>query len=164
MTKPRIHPYVSVVNYTRLNVLASQPFKTESGIVDEALDAYFASSPDGLGGHAILRGMDRLTGQFDRLERNDLLIGETLALFIRYFMMTTPPVPAERQEAARAAGDLRFESFVDQLGIELQAGRRLLQRALETILLDEADLLTSNDLDQLHQPAPDRTKRSAADA
>jgi hypothetical protein len=159
----RIHPYISELNHARLSALATRPRQSISTIVDTALEAYFTSSPDSLGGHAILRRLDRLTRQFDRLEQKDLVLGETLALFVRYFMMITPPVPADRQDAARAAGDLRFETFIDQLGIELQAGRRLLQRAIDQVLLDESDLFTSAELDKLHVPAPERDG-SAADA
>lgn len=160
----RIHPYISELNHARLKALAARPQQNESGVVDKALDTYFSSSPDSLGGHAILRRLDRLTRQFDRLEQKDLVLGETLALFVRYFMMITPPVPADRQDAARAAGDLRFETFIDQLGIELQAGRRLLQRALDQVLLDESDLFSSAQLDALHVPAPTSDKRSPTDA
>jgi len=78
----RIHPYISEMNQARLKALAARPRQNESRIVNTALDAYFASSPDGIAGHAILRRLDRLTRQFDRLEQKDLVLGETLALFI----------------------------------------------------------------------------------
>lgn len=160
----RIHPYVSELNHARLIALANRPHQNMSTLVNAALDASFSASPDSIGGHAILRRLDRLTRQFDRLEKKDLLLGETLALFVRYFMMVTPPVPISEQDAAKAAGDLRFESFVDQLGIELQAGRRLLQRALDQVLLDASDLYTQTELDKLHVPAPDRPAQSKANA
>ena len=160
----RIHPYISELNHTRLITLSAQPRHSISTITDDALEAYFSSLPDSFGGHAILRRLDHLTGQFDRLEKQDLVLGETLALFVRYFMMVTPPVPADRQDAARAAGEIRFETFIDQLGIELQAGRRLLQRAIDQVLLDESDLYASSQLDRLHIPAPGRTRESQSDA
>lgn len=160
----RIQPYISDINYARLTALSAQPGKSVGLITDAALDAYFASSPDGVGGHAILRRLDTLTRQFDRLEQKDLIIGETLALFIRYFMMTTPAVPAERQEAARTAGDLRFESFLEQLGIDLQAGKRILQRVAETVMIDETDLFTDEELDRLHLPAPEKKNGRRKDA
>lgn len=150
----RIQPYISDNNHARLIALASQPNKTLSGIVDAAIDAYFASSPDGVGGHALLRRFDTTKRQIDRLERQGLWNSEALALFIRYFMMSTPAVPAERQDAARAAGDLRFESFLDQLGIDIQSGKRTIQRAVEEFMIDEADLFTTEELDRLHRPAP----------
>jgi hypothetical protein len=160
----RIQPYISDLNYARITALAAQPGKSIGPLVDAALDAYFASAPDGIGGHAILRRLDTLTRQFDRLEQKDLIIGETLALFIRYFMMTTPPVPAERQQAARTAGDLRFESFIEQLGIDLQSGRRILQRISEDIMLDETDLFTDEELDRLHMEKPARARAEVHDA
>ncbi|MEO0883031.1 MAG: hypothetical protein AAFY34_09880 [Pseudomonadota bacterium] len=150
----RIHPYVSEMNHARLTALSRQPRQSVSTIVDVALTNYFASSPDGVGGHALLRRLDTVTRQIGRLEEKDLIIGETLALFIRYFMMTTPPVPADRQEVARAAGDLRFESFLEQLGIDLQSGKRILEQVVRNLFIDETDLFTDAELDRLHQPAP----------
>lgn len=157
----RIQPYISAINHARLTALATQPNKSLSAIVDAALDSYFAACPDSVGGHALLRRLDTLTRQFDGLQQKDLVIGETLALFIRYFMMVMPPVPPERQEAARAAGDLRFESFVTQIGIDIQSGKRILQRVVDEFLIDESDLFTDEELDRLHAPAPDREKGGA---
>ena len=153
--KPRIQPYISRDNHERLQTLGRHPNTSESRIVDEALTAYFSGAADTIGGHAILRRLDRLTRQFDRLEQKALGQGETLALFVRYFMVT-PPVPKEAQEAAQAQGDVRFESFLDQLARDLQSGRRILQRAMEDALADETDFFTEDELKRLHQPAPDR--------
>lgn len=160
----RIHPYISEINHARLMALADRPQQSISKIVNTSLDAYFTSSPDSLGGHAVMRGMARLTGQYRELEKTSLVIRETLSLYVRYFMMITPPVPADRQDAAQAAGDLRFETFVDQLGIELQSGRHSLQRAVDMVLLDESDLYSAAQLDALHVPAPETDGGSKVDA
>lgn len=159
--KPRLHPYVSEDNYVRVRAMAARPNETESAVVDRALSAFFAGHHDDKRDAAIIRRLDRLTRQFDRLERNDLILNELTALFVRYFLMVTPPLPPSQMEAARAQGSARFERFVETLGRDLRAGRRLLQRAIDEIVADETDFFTEAELDRLHQPAPDREASDA---
>lgn len=159
--KPRLHPYVSRENYVRLRAMAARPNETESGIVDRALTAFFAGHHDDKRDAAIIRRLDRLTRQFDRLERNDLILNELTALFVRYFLTVTPPLPPSQMEAARAQGSARFERFVETLGRDLRAGRRLLQRAIDEIVADETDFFTEAELDRLHQPAPEKEASDA---
>jgi hypothetical protein len=46
---------------------------------------------------------------------------ETLALFVRYFLTITPPLPQSEQEPARLLGKERFQVFVAQVGRRLIA-------------------------------------------
>lgn len=147
--KPRLHPYVSEDNYARVRAMAARPNETESSVVDRALSAFFAGHHDDKRDAAILRRLDRLTRQFDRLERNDLILNEMTALFVRYFMTVTPPVPPSQMDAARAQGSARFERFVETLGRDLRAGRRLLQRAIDEVIAEEKDFFSESDLDGL---------------
>lgn len=158
----RIRPYISDTNAALLRGLASRPNASESSIVDAALTLYVSSQADSVGGAGIIRRLDRLTRQFDRLERNDLVIKETLGLFIRYFLMVVAPVPEERQAAAKAQGEERFESFLEQLGIELKSGRRLLQAAVDSVLTDKSDFFSDDELARLHQPVPDKSEKNHA--
>ena len=51
------------------------------------------------------------------LERDAVIIAETLALFVRYFLTITPPLPAARTGAGPCrSGRERFEVFVAQVG------------------------------------------------
>ena len=153
--KPRLHPYVCEDNYQRVRAMAARPNETESSVVDKALSAFFASHHVDKRDAAIVRRRDRLTRQFDRLERNDLILNELTALFVRYYLTVTPPVPPSQMDAARAQGNARVERFVDHLGRDLRAGRRLLQRAGDELIADKTDFLTEAELDRLHQPAPE---------
>lgn len=159
--KPRLHPYVCEDNYQRVRAMAARPNETESSVVDKALSAFFASHHDDQRDAAIIRRLDRLTRQFDRLERNDLVLNELTALFVRYFLTVTPPVPPAQMEAARAQGHIRFERFIDHLGRDLRAGKRLLQRAIDEIVADETDFFTHAELDRLHQPQPEEAQEDA---
>ncbi|HRX75764.1 MAG TPA: CopG family transcriptional regulator, partial [Hyphomonas sp.] len=84
--------------------------------------------------------LDRLTRQFGRIERDNLVLTETLATFVHYFLTVTPPVPANQVEAARAKGDLRFDLFVRQVAEALRSGQRILQNAVEDVTAEAARL------------------------
>ena len=89
------------------------------------------------------RPLDRLSRQAERLERDQNIAIETLALFIRYYLTVSTPVPEAHQDAARAQGKARFEQFVEQLGRHLLRGRSLVRDVVEELhpnpaRLDEA--------------------------
>jgi hypothetical protein len=67
------------------------------------------------------------------LERDQNIQIETLALFIRYFLTVSTPVPEAHQDAARAQGKARFEQFVEQLGRHLLRGRSLVRDVVEEL-------------------------------
>lgn len=81
----------------------------------------------------LLRRLDKLARQVERLERDQTIAIETLALFIRHHLSVTTPVPEAHQEAARAQGRLRFEQFIEQLARHLQRGGSLVRDVWEEI-------------------------------
>mgnify|MGYP003141667010 FL=1 len=136
--KPRIQPYISPETHHRLQAMAKRPGLSESAIVDKALTAWFAGEADNQREAAINRRLDRLTRQFGPIERDNLVLAETLATFVHYFLTVTPPVPANQVEAARAKGDLRFDLFVRQVAGALRSGQRILQNAVEDVTAEAA--------------------------
>jgi hypothetical protein len=100
---------------------------SRSSIVEAAVTSFL--SPDGADRTeaAFTRRLDRLSRQVQRLER-DLTIGtETLALFIRFWLTITPPLPADAQASAQVKGRERYENFVEALGRRLAKGQSILQ-------------------------------------
>ena len=154
--KSRINVHVSDLNVAKLHALALRRGRTLTDLVDAALTEYFTDASRDERDAAIVRRLDRLTRQFDRLEQKDTVLGETLALFIRYFLMVTPSLPAGQIDAARAEGEKQFNLFVEQLGRDLQSGKRVLQRAVDEAMADENQFFTEEDLDRLHNPAPEQ--------
>ena len=138
--KPRIQPYISPENFHWLKAMAKRPGLSESTIIDGAVTAYRAGESDNKREAAINRRLDRLTRQFGRIERGNLVLAETLATFVHYFLTVTPPVPANQVEAARAKGDLRFDLFVRQVAEALRSGQRILQNAVEDVTAEAASL------------------------
>ena len=88
------------------------------------------------------RRLDRLSQQYERLERDQTILIETLALFIRHNLAVTAPIPEAHQEAARAQGRLRFEQFIEQLARHLQRGHRLVKDVIEEGMPGEAEFFT----------------------
>src|SRR5665213_1354075 len=91
-------------------------------VVETALASYL--SPDGADRleAALGRRLDRINRQLERLERHAAISNETLALFVRFWLTHTPPLPDTALSAAQAKGRERYEGFVEALGRRLARG------------------------------------------
>jgi predicted transcriptional regulator len=112
----------------RVEALAAKPGASKSAILADALQAWVTRR----GTHELddrfgLR-LDRMSTEFGRFARNQEVMMESLALFIRYFLTINAPLP-ESDQAARAVGRDRFQAFIDQVGRNLARGQRTLARA-----------------------------------
>lgn len=98
---------------------------SRTAIVEAALASYL--SPDGAERleAAVSRRLDRISRQLDRLEWHVELSNETLALFIRFWLTTTAPLPDTAMKAAQAMGKERWERFVESLTRRMESGPRL---------------------------------------
>ena len=96
-------------------------------VVETALTSFL--SPDGSERieAAVGRRLDRLTREVERLERHLLISNEALALFVRFWLSVTPPLPDTAQPAAQAKGRERYEGFIEALGRRLAKGQSLAQ-------------------------------------
>ncbi len=97
----------------------------QATIVEAALASHL--SPDGADRleAALARRLDRMTRQLARLERHVTISNEALALFVRFWLTATPPLPDTAQPAAQAKGRERYEGFVEALGRRLAKGKLL---------------------------------------
>lgn len=64
---------------------------------------------------AIARRLDQQDRRLARLERDVGAGVETLALFIRFWLNTTPPLPEPAAKAARAQAGAPYDNFVATL-------------------------------------------------
>jgi predicted transcriptional regulator len=83
---------------------------------------------------ALGRRLDRLTRQIERLERHVTISNEALALFVRFWLTSTPPLPDTAQPAAQAKGRERYEGFVEALGRRLAKGQTLAQEISQDVI------------------------------
>lgn len=107
----------------RLEALAAKPGASKSAILADAVTAWLnRRGVSELEERFGLR-LDRMTTAIGRIERNEHVLLETLALFVRYERAIHAPL-AESDQAGRAMGAKRFEAFVTQVGRQVAAGRR----------------------------------------
>src|SRR5690606_6584770 len=92
-----------------LGELAAKKGVSKSSIVAAALASWLSPDAADQREGAIAKRLDRLSRQAERIERDQSIAIETLALFIRYYLTVSAPVPEAHQEAARAQGKARFE-------------------------------------------------------
>lgn len=94
-------------------------------IVETALASFF--SPDGSDRieAAVSRRLDRLSRQADRLAYHIEVSNEAIALFVRFWLTSTPPLPDAALAAAQATGRDRYEGFLDALTRRMELGPKL---------------------------------------
>ncbi len=123
--RDRLNLSLPVEMIAQINDLATRKRLTRSAIVEAAVSSFLA--PDGADRleAAFARRLDHLTRQVQRLERDSGLSTEALALFIRFWLTITPPLPSDAQATAQAKGRERYEGFIEALGRRLNQGRTL---------------------------------------
>jgi len=131
--RSRMNVYFPPEMLKQIADLADRKGLSRSAIVEAAVASFL--SPDGSDRMeaAFTRRLDRLTRQVQRLERDVGISAETLALFIRFWLTITPPLPEDAQSSAQIKGRERFESFVETLGRRLQKGQSFLREIPEDI-------------------------------
>lgn len=122
--KPRHHLYLDDELTAQLERLGSKPGTSKSAIVADALRDYLNRRATRQVDDLLKIRLDRLSSQLGRIERDSLVLLETLSLFVRYQLTVTAPLP-EGDKAAQAIGRERFRRFVDQVGRQLATGRSI---------------------------------------
>lgn len=137
MSRTRLNIFIEPDHAKRLDQLAAHKGVSKSAVIAAALASFL--SPDAADQREAAMGkrMDRLSRQFDRLERDQGILIETVALYIRYFLTVSLPVPEGQQDAARAQGRARYTQFIEQLARHIQRGRSLVREAHEELAPDD---------------------------
>ena len=147
MSRTRLNLFIEPEHARRLDELATMKGLSKSSIIAAALASFLSPDSGDQREAAIAKRLARLFRQLDKLERDQNILIETLALYVRYFLTASTPVPEAHQEAARAQGRARFEQFIEQLGRHLLRGRSLVKDVVEEIQPDQSQFfgLQEND-------------------
>jgi len=140
--KPRINIYLEDHVAAQLTLLSQRPGLNKSRIVNDALDRFLNPERDATFEKAMLRRLDQMSKSQAKIERNESITSETLALFVRYFLTITPPLPQAEQASAHALGKERFEVFIAQVGRRLAQDQNLIAEVLDRIVENRPDLFT----------------------
>ena len=94
-----------------LTEYAERRGKPKSLVAEAAIASFLSPDAAERQEATLARRLDRITRQMERLERDVGISVETVALFIRFWLMATPSLPEQTQAAARAKGAERYEGF-----------------------------------------------------
>ena len=117
----------------RLNDLADRRKLSRSAIAEAAIASFLSPDAQDMREAAFTRRLDRLSRQTARIERDLRLTADTMALFVRFWLIVTPPLPPDAQTVAQIKGRERFEDFVQTLGLRLQQGSSFLDEIPDDI-------------------------------
>ena len=129
--KTQLSVYLDPEVMKTLSAYAARREQPMSLIAEAAIASFLSPDADERREAAIAKRLDQQDRRLARLER-DVGIGvETLALFIRFWLTTTPPLPEPAAQAARAKAGARYDNFVSALGRRLNQGPKLRQEIPE---------------------------------
>lgn len=123
--KVRHNLYIDQAISDALEALAAGPGGNKSRLVNDAVAAWLARRGTKEIDDLFKVRLDRMSRAIELIRRDNEVILESLALFVRYHLLVTAPLP-EADTAALAVGLDRFEKFVAQVGRQLASGRRTL--------------------------------------
>lgn len=126
-TKTRMNVYFEPELLKKVEALALRRNISKSAVIEAAVASFLSADASERLEAVFARRMDRIGRQIDELDADLAIVGETLSLFIRFWLTITPPLPDSAQASARAKGAERFESFLQTLGRRLATGDRFLK-------------------------------------
>lgn len=126
-TKTRMNVYFEPELLKKVEALALRRNVSKSAVIEAAVASFLSADASERLEAVFARRMDKLGRQVDGLDEDLAILGETLSLFIRFWLTVTTPLPDSAQASARAKGAERFDGFLQSLGRRLATGDRFLK-------------------------------------
>jgi predicted transcriptional regulator len=127
MRKVQLSIYLDSKTFETLEAFAKRRGQPKSLVAEAAIASFLSPDDSDRREAAISKRMDRIARLLERLERNDTVTIETIALFIRFWLTSTPALPEQSSPSARAKGAERYDRFVEALGRRLSSGSTVLK-------------------------------------
>ncbi|UCI09516.1 CopG family transcriptional regulator [Mesorhizobium sp. B1-1-8] len=131
--KAQISVYLDQAVMKMLADYAGRRDQSQSMIAEAAIASFLSPDADERREAAIAKRLDQVDRRLTRQERDIGIAVETLAVFVRFWLATTPALPEPAAHAARAKAAERYERFVTALGRRLAKGPKLRQEISEDI-------------------------------
>ena len=131
--KTKLSAYLDPDVMAMLADYAARRDQPQSMIAEAALASFLSPDVAERREAVLAKRLDQLDRRMTRLERDVGIAIETLAVFIRFWLATTPALPEPAAQAARAQASDRYETFVAALGRRLAKGPKLRQEISEDI-------------------------------
>ena len=137
-TKSRMNVYFEPDLLKKVEALALRRNVSKSAVIEAAVASFLSADASERLEAVFARRMDKLGRQVEGLDEDLAILGDTLSLFIRFWLTVTPPLPDSVQASARAKGAERFDGFLQSLGRRLATGDRFLKELSRDINPDNS--------------------------
>lgn len=126
-TKSRMNVYFEPDLLKKVEALALRGNVSKSAVIEAAVASFLSADASERLEAVFARRMDKLSRQVEGLDEDLAILGETLSLFVEYWLTITPPLPESAHASAKAKGAERFGKFLNTLGRKLAGGDRFLR-------------------------------------
>jgi predicted transcriptional regulator len=127
MKKIQLSIYLDPQTFRALEAFAKRRGQPKSLVAEAAIASFLSPDDSDRREAAIAKRLDRIVRVLERLERNDGVTLETIALFIRFWLTSTPALPEQSSPPERAKGAERYDRFVEALGRRISSGASVLK-------------------------------------
>ncbi|MCB1469867.1 MAG: ribbon-helix-helix protein, CopG family [Rhizobiaceae bacterium] len=131
--KKRLSVYLDPDLMRLLADFAGRREQSRSLIAEAAIASFLSPDADERQEAAIVKRLDRIDRNVQRLERDIGIANEAFAIFMRSWLTSTAPLP-ETAQATRAKGGERYDKFLQALGKRLAHGPRLRQEVPDDVV------------------------------
>lgn len=129
--KQRLSVYLDPAVMHRLAEHAARRDHSRSLVAEAAIESFLSPDAAERQEAAITKRLDQLDRRMTRMERDVGISVEMFAVFVRFWLATTPALPEPAAQAARAKAGERYDAFVTALGRRLAKGPKLRQEIAE---------------------------------
>lgn len=145
MSTNRIQSYLPPALRRTLSKTAKERHISESKIISKALQRFFNLESDDNMVQVLTRRLDRQTTELKYLKQDIALLTETLSMFIRVYLSSTPEVPDEHKSAASRSGNVRYKKLVEAVANRLSQGKLFIDELPKETFLTEEDFIKASE-------------------
>ena len=131
--KLRLSVYLDPEIMHTLADYADRRERSRSLVAEAAIASFLSPDADERREAVLAKRLDGIDRRMQRLERDLGIATETLALFVRFWLSSTPALPDAVQATARAKAGERYDGFLEALGRRLAKGPKLRQEVGEDV-------------------------------
>lgn len=137
--KAQISVYLDPAVMAQLADYAARRDQPQSMIAEAAIASFLSPDAAERREAIIAKRLDQLDRRMTRLERDVGIAIESLAVFIKFWVSTTPTLPEPAANATRAKAGERYDQFITALGRRLAKGPKLRQEISEDVVAPADD-------------------------
>lgn len=131
--KARLSVYLDPELMRSLADYAARRDQSRSVVAEAAVASFLTPDADERREAAVTKRLDSIDRRIQRIERDLGIAVEMTAVFIRFWLASTPQLPDAAQAVTRAKAGERYDNFLDALGRRLAKGPKLRQEIGEDV-------------------------------